>query len=968
MGYIDAYYDTKIAQVIISLQDSDGEYKEITIPAEFFYYLPKKGGEYKSIFGEELERIDCKTSQELRQAQQKHEGQTHEANTPVVFKALEKLFHNQEVENNANVCFFDIEVDFDHEYGYSSPDAAFNPITAISFYDVFKNRLACLAVPPNTLDYNAAQSIASSVGNTILYDTEGEMLDAFLQLTDHCTVFSGWNSSGYDIPYMVHRIQKILGRGETTRLCLWNTFPRQTKGIFGGKEFVTYDLIGKTHLDYMDLYKNFTFETKQSYSLDNIAEEELGQKKVEYEGSLHDLYRNDFKTFLEYSLKDSQLLYDLDRNLRFIDLAFSIAYDNCVLPKTVLGTVKMMEQAVRLEAHNRDMIVPDKIINKENEKNKQSAGGWVIDISPGLHRWVGSVDIASLYPSIIRALNLSPETLIGQVNNDKTYDTIEKWIGDSKQKTFTQWWHNRFSTLEMEHVFDRDDSYYVQLDLCDGSSEKVLASDVYDMIFNSDTLCITANGTIMRTDIEGIIPGLLTRWFNERKVLKKNKSFMSNIVYGDRKISNDIHQYFKEHYDESRYNDKLSNVYFVKESDFESAQESPERFLKFCYQWHLSINDNAQVIPKDDASKHIWKEAESYWDKQQHVKKILLNSCYGGLLNQYFFMYDQRIGQSVTLSGRSVTKHMDCKTNEIITGEYSYVGDALVAGDTDSVYFTVDNTLDRELTEDEYVELYDSIADQVDQSFSEFMKRQFNVTQYSSEIIRCEREIVARSAYFVTKKRYAALVVDKEGERITAGNQEPNYKIMGLEIRRADTPKFIQNFLKATLKDILKEESKEFIQENVNKFKNYLFQIEPWMLGSPSQVNNLTFYMQKEEEYLNSRLKKRKITKPTIPGHVRASMNWNRLIDTLNDKNTQKITDGQRIITCKLKNNDYNIQSIAYPLDAEGELPEWFKTLPFDKNAMIEVVFVKKLTNLIRPLGWNLSSLFNNDREQLSHF
>lgn len=392
--------------------------------------------------------------------------------------------------------------------------------------------MVCLAIPPETLQWDEAQCIADKFGNVILFEKESEMLRAFMDIIEDADVLSGWNSEAYDIPYIVNRIKKVLDRTESTKLCLWDQEPRMKEYERNGKTQYTYELTGRIHVDYLQLYKKYNYEERHSYSLNSIAEIELGETKVQYDGTLDDLYRDDFEKFLEYNIKDTMLIDRLDKKLQFIDLANSIAHSVCVLIQTTMGAVAVTDQAVLIEAHNRNLICPDKKRSKDTETNR-AAGGWVATPKKGLHKSVASTDMKSLYPSVLRTLNMSPETIVGQIRLDRTNSALAEWEARGGQHTFATWWNDRFNVLEMEEFYSQDIGTPLILDMENGGEYTVTGKELHDLIFESgQPWCISANGTIFKTDVEGIIPGLLTRWYTERKELQKNAENINKVLNG----------------------------------------------------------------------------------------------------------------------------------------------------------------------------------------------------------------------------------------------------------------------------------------------------------------------------------------------------------------------------------------------------------------------------------------------------
>jgi DNA polymerase elongation subunit (family B) len=330
---------------------------------------------------------------------------------------------------------------------------------------------------------------------------------------------------------------------------------------------------------------------------------------------------------------------------------------------------------------------------------------------------------------------------------------------------------------------------------------------------------------------------------------------------------------------------------------------------------------------------------------------------YGAILNPGCRFFDKRIGQSTTLTGRAIARHMDAYVNECITGKYDHVGESIIYGDTDSCYFSAWPVLAKEIKEgrmtwskETCIALYDSIADQVNDSFPGFMEQAFHVPREMGSVIKGGREVVASKGLFITKKRYAVMIIDKEGKRLDVNGYPGKVKARGLDLKRSDTPKVIQEFLSKILDEVLVGTSREDIIEKIREFK-YIFKDRPgWEKGSPKRVNNLTKYTAEEK----------RLGKANMPGHVRAAMNWNQLRKMNSDNYSMQIVDGMKTIVCKLKSNALGWTSIGYPTD-ETHLPQWFRELPFDDTEMEATVVDQKIDNLLGVLEWDLSSATNTE-------
>lgn len=889
--YVDGIHDKK-NDLIKLVERVDGKRIYVEHKPIYNFYVADPRGKHRSIHGDPVMEIACKNFREFRKNLGIYSGnQKFESDIQPLSKVLSTHYSGCE-SPRLHTAFFDIEVDFDPQQGYSTPEDAFMPITAIGVYLQWIKAMVCLAVPPRTLTWSQAQSIASKYPEVILCRDEKEMLNHFLDLIDDADVLSGWNSEGYDIPYTVNRIIKTLGKAQTRRLCLWDQMPKEKEYDSHGKTQKTYSLSGRVHLDYMQLYIKYNYEERHSYRLDYIGEMEVGEKKVAYEGSLDKLYNQDFGMFLEYNIQDVMLLEKLDAKLQFIDLANTIAHDNTVLLPTTAGAVATTEQAIINEAHRRGFVVPDRV--RTREKDGKAAGAYVAVPKKGYHEWIGSMDINSLYPSVFRALNMAPETIVGQVSMDNTEQEIQdkmagRWINPATGKAakamgFADAWNNKFCTNEFQWIHDRRSDCKVKLYMEDGAVLDITPADIHTLVFHSDqNWNISANGTIFRTDFQGIVPGLLERWYAERKEMQ------------------------------------------AKKKEFEEG--TPE-----------------------------WM----FWDKRQLVKKINLNSLYGAILNNGCRFFDKRIGQSTTLTGRWITRHMAAETNRMLTGEYDHQGKCVVYGDTDSVYFSAVPVLpeDKTLDMDSAIALYDQISNAVSDTFPQMLNSSFNVPLSAGQVMKAGREVVGQSALFITKKRYAIKCLDIEGWQPPGGK----LKIMGMDIKRSDTPEFVQDFLEELLDDSLSGRSEDDVIQKIKEFKTEFANKKPWEKGMPKRVNNLTLYGQKLARMRSSdhttttltKLKKISDSNNMIPGHVRASINWNELKQAVGDQYSMSIVDGMKIIVCKLRNNNMGYTNIAYPID-EQHLPEWFLNLPFDEEGMLESVLMKKIQNVIGAMGFDLS-------------
>jgi DNA polymerase elongation subunit (family B) len=884
MSYIDALFDREHDRIhTVERRDGKRVYREF--PANYVFYYNDPRGKFRSIYDTPVSRFSTRNNKEFRKEVRIHSGkQLYESDINPIFRCLEENYKDQDAPE-LHTAFFDIEVDFHKDKGFSPVEDPFNAVTAISVYLNWLDQLVTLAVPPRHMSMETARELVADFDNTFLFEKEEDMLKMFLDLIDDADVLSGWNSEGYDIPYTVNRITRVLSKDDTRKFCLWGQMPKKRMFERFGAEQETYDLVGRVHMDYMQLYRKYTYEERHSYSLDAIAEHELGDRKTQFEGTLDQLYNQHFRKFIEYNRQDTALLDRLDKKLRFLELASELAHANTVLLQTTMGAVAVTEQAIINEAHERGMVVPNRQQRNDSADN-QAAGAYVAYPRKGLHEWVGSVDINSLYPSAIRAMNMGPETVVGQLRPIMTDHYIKAQLAKNGGK-FADAWENMFGSLEYTAVMNTEVGTEITIDWQDGTESTHSAAEIWKIIFDSHRPWIlTANGTILTYEKKGIIPGLLERWYSERKEMQAKK-----------KLATD---------------------------------------------------------PKDIA----------FWDKRQLVKKINLNSLYGAILNPGCRFFDKRIGQSTTLTGRAIAKHMDSYINECVTGEYDHVGEAIIYGDTDSCYFSAWPMLKKEVeagrtewSKETCIALYDDLAEQVNASFPGFMEQAFHCPREMGELIKCGRETVADRGLFITKKRYAVNAIDIENKRLDVDGKIGKTKATGLDLKRSDTPKVIQEFLLEILNKLLAGAQRDELIEHIRAFKYEFMERPGWEKGSPKRVNNLTKYAAEEA----------RLGKANMPGHVRAAINWNNMRKMNGDNYSMQIVDGMKTIVCKLKSNALGWTSIGYPTD-EQRLPTWFTELPFDDGLMEATVVDQKVDNLLGVLDWDLASATNTENTFTSLF
>lgn len=490
--YIDVIpYNNDTAMVWY--RDDSGKLHSEELKLPYYCYYPHPEGDMVSMFGDRVKRVDFDNALDYGNFR-RNQTKLFESDISPIHKLLSDVFYKQ--DGPFNVGYFDIEVDFDltRNEGYPTPENPYGEINAISLFDVKKQEYHMLMLTNDTSIVLTDDRENLPVHNYHCV-TEKQLLDTFFRIIGHIDFLSTWNGDGFDIPYIMARAMRLYGINEgLKKLCRdgFKATSRTTNDEFGN-EMTVYDLVGRNHLDMMALYKKFAFEVKDSYKLDNVAEAEVGEKKIEYEGNLGELYRKDPRKFFEYSLHDSRLLKMIDGKLRYVELAVHMARQATIRYNEIFGSIKYLEHAIRNYAHydrETPVVLPDK-----NEDNRKEAfpGAYVFKTRVGAYGWVQSIDLTSLYPSVIRAINISPETHILQCTKGHT---------------------------DFVKVVEKRDEVIEVLDVKENETFKAPAKDIWALM-KAENLTISANGSIFTNEFCGLIPEVLTAWFADRKREKK---------------------------------------------------------------------------------------------------------------------------------------------------------------------------------------------------------------------------------------------------------------------------------------------------------------------------------------------------------------------------------------------------------------------------------------------------------------
>ena len=412
-----------------------------------------------------------------------------------------------------NIIYFDIECEI---AGALTPELIKNAptkITSIAVYDNNTQKYYCLILD----EKQQLQTINEENRAVIPFTHEHDLLHAFLNLWEELdpTIITGWNTEYFDVPFLYYRIENQLGAGEAARL---SPLKKVKFGTYANDAPV--ELAGLNHLDYMLLFKKYNPKNEPSYKLGDIGEKYVSLGKIEYEGNLDRLFTEDVNKFIEYNIRDVEILIELEKKFKFIELTIAICHLCHVPYEQIYLSTALNDGAILTYLKRQGIVSPNKPTTTRPalyDIKEEYAGGYLKDPVPGLYEWVIDLDFTSLYPSIIRSLNIGIETYIGRIMNDGKYDN--NWTLDDLKGMN----HEQLITIERL----RDDKTTNQT--------QATVGQIIDYI-EQGGMMIAASGAIFRTDKPSVVCEVLTDWFNKRveyKNLMKKAYKVGDAVKGE---------------------------------------------------------------------------------------------------------------------------------------------------------------------------------------------------------------------------------------------------------------------------------------------------------------------------------------------------------------------------------------------------------------------------------------------------
>ena len=707
-------------------------------------------------------------------------------------------------------------------------------------------------------------------------DSEEDLMRYFFNYLHKypCDVMSGYNIWAFDLPYMVNRA-KVLWGEEKGKKIYSKMSPINVVSIWKQNlsESLNIDMGGVTILDYYNVYKWYGKKLER-YTLEYVSQVELKKGKLEnpYD-SLNELAEKDWDKFVDYNVIDCERVNDLEIQLGYIRMIQAVSL-LCKSPMKYYNAQTQLIEGLMLTYFRRNNLCAPHFAGGDKEEFKAA---WVKEPDKGLHEWIVDVDITSSYPSHIITMNMSNETFMGKI------------IRLQEQEIISCTRNRECPSLKMIKEVNGDWKTII-------FDESNL--DKFNLALKKGLLSISPNGSVFSTKKEGVVAKV-----------EKNVFFKRKEVKGKR--------------------------------------------------YEYGMKANACEEGTDDYKRY--KEREKELNSLQLALKVMMNAFFGILSVPYSRYFNVYIAEAITAGGRHTIKSGERFCNELLNSPNQELLDILTDLsaekipsknkdyvkyiDTDSLFVGLgewikdsgDSVWDS-LDDDEKIDIIKDISGIMERYIDDRIYNEIQLGDYNSQVhdfkIGFKQEIIAKTALFVKKKKYAYWLLDKEGV------PQNDIKVTGLEIVRSESAEAIRPRLKEVMEMIMKQKGDDVLSKNIRKFKKELSILEPEELAANIGINNI-------RKYLNSGSPKK-----GTPWHVKGVYGYRLLLDKLGLKDKyEDIKEGLKAKVVYIKKNPWNIETISF-----YNWPEEFDTLiQFDSSIMIDKFFIKKVRLLLEPI----------DKEQL---
>ena len=804
--------------------DSKGNRIHKRVPFKPTFYLPSKNAKsgWSALDGSTVEPITLDSMADAQEFTKRYEDVDNfvvHGNNNFTAQFIAEAYPGEVEYDMKHIRVGNIDIEVASDDGFPYPDQANHPIISIAYKDNRSSVWHAWGLG----DYDSAKS---ELGPDYLIQyrkcgSEGELIQKFLVFwqENYPDIITGWNIRLFDIPYMINRTIKVCGEETAKMFSPWKIYKYRQIGV-KGKSVDAYDIYGIAQMDYYDLFQKFgyTYGNQESYALNHIAHVILGEKKLSYEehGSLHGLYKADHQKFIDYNIRDVDLVDRIDKETGLMDLALVIAYKGGVNYPEVFGTTGIWDSIIYRYLSERKIAVPP----SKSKPKLPYPGGYVKEPRIGMSEWITSFDLNSLYPNLIVQYNMSPETLI-QYSDDIMQSGVDTYLHGAPARP-------------------------------------------------TNDVAVAANGSVYSKKKRGFMPEIIVGLYEERKATKTKM---------------------------------------------------------------IELQQKYQISKSSDLNREI-----NRLNNTQQAVKILLNSLYGALGNQYFRYFELLIAEGITLSGqlsvRWAEKAVNIYMNKIMKTEDT---DYVIAIDTDSLYVDM-APLVKMVNPSDPVKFIDKACRErfepvLEQAYADLFER---MNGYENRMVMA-REAIADRGVWTAKKRYILNVHNNEGVQYA----EPKLKVMGIEAVKSSTPQVVRDKFRLAYKIILGGNEKE-LQEFVADFYSEFVSLPPESVSFPRGVSDLTKWKDRAILY-----------KKGTPIHVRGAIMFNKMV-TDHKMVVEEIKDGTKVKFCYLKTPNPMMENvISFPqfLPKEFGLDQYI-----DYDTQFEKTFKEPLKLVSDAINWNLDN------------
>jgi DNA polymerase elongation subunit (family B) len=805
---------------------------ELEPPIKFYVQDKNADSDITDIFGNKVREVQVDSKPELKTYKQAY---TNCCETDIDFevKFLQEYYKGQNLKTDMsliNICTLDIEVFAAKEF--PKPCDAKYPINLVTMHFSQSGRIVTLGLKEYTGVSDTVKEYRYCASEKILLET---MIEIFRK--EKVDIITGWNCKDFDMLYIMRRCEQLDIKKNFSPL---NEYKISKKTV---EDEVFYDISFQALaiLDYLQLYKKYTFESRESYSLQNIGMIEVGEGKKDYEGVINDLSERDWNSFVEYNIQDVLLVVMMEQGnpnapdkskrsgLKFIELAVTISYQSLIPFESVFSQMSVLTGYILKFLHDKNMVLPDRV-----HQSKEKLPGAYVYAKQGIYNYCVSYDVESMYPTQILKFNIGPDTLVKDpIDKSNCYTTPL----------------SEYKTWEME----------------DGETYRI-------------------GGIYYRNDKEGILKQVTSKIFKERK-------------------------------------------------DFKNLMKR--------------------------AGKEGNLDLESYYNRQQHIRKILINSMYGVLGNQYFHLYNNDCASTITLASQKLIKYLGDTLNDYFKNHFyldkkyfpvedlnnKLKNDLLIITDTDSCYLCFDELIQKLKldfkTDLDFLNWYNAFDEDVVWPLITDILQIYADEYKVEQLINFKREKIIKDIIVQCKKHYATRTIDKEGKTYP----EPKLEFTGMDIIKTSTPKFCREQLKDTVKMIFDTKDKELVSKAIRKIKKAFVKQDITDISFPRGVSNYNKWCEPVDYYIKNGMK----YTSAVPYHVRASQNYNYMIAKYGMK-LLPVNDGSKIrFVYVLPTNILNQNLIAWIGKFPPEFNEYFKV---DYDLQFEKGFTNIINGIFEAIGW----------------